>query len=245
MLLKFEHLGEKTINKIAEVALSTQLKKTEQLRVNVKTDPNLLAQGMLESLAIDCQGLIVEQSLRLETITITLNTIMVSPLKALMGNIQLTKPSEGKACILLTEADITSAFDTKIIKSQPTQAKIEGKLIQVTFQTFNVQLLDTGKILVSAQVNLENTRGIREVSLQMTPHICQLGNGVIIEDVEYLQEPTLSSVILQPIIEEAEKIFNLKNFRIDGFFLKVQDLKIMQGALKLKANAGMTHFPAV
>ena len=62
MFFKLDNLGEKTINKIAEVALSTKLEKRDKLAVKVKTDPNLLAKGTLESLVIDCQGLMVENA---------------------------------------------------------------------------------------------------------------------------------------------------------------------------------------
>ncbi|MEA5536432.1 DUF2993 domain-containing protein [Crocosphaera sp. XPORK-15E] len=245
MFLKFDNLGEKTINKIAEVALSTQLEQTEKLRVNVKTDPNLLAQGMLESLAIDCQGLILENSLRMETINITLNTIAVSPFKALMGNIQLTKPSEGKACILLTEVDITMSFAAEILRKNPknTQVILDKKVVMVHLQQVNCRLLETGKMLIIANVKVENTGECREVSLQITPRICQAGNGVIIEDIEYFQEPELSSIVLNPILEEAKNIFNLKKFKIEGFSLKIQEVNITKGSLKLQAEAGMTHFP--
>jgi hypothetical protein len=245
MFLKFDNLGEKTINKIAEVALSTQLEKTEKLRVKVKTDPNLLAQGTLESLVIYCQGLIVENALRMEAIKITLNSIAVSPLKALMGNIQLTKPSQGKACVLLTEADITQVFDREISKnkSKNTQVFINEKAVNISLHKVNCQLLETGKILIEGIVKLEDIREFKQVSLQITPKICQLGNGVILDDIEYLQETDLSSILLNPILEEAKNIFNLKNFKVDGFSLKVQQFNISQGSLQLQAEAGMTHFP--
>lgn len=243
MFSKFDNLGEKTINKIAEVALSSQLKETEQLKVNVKTDPNLLAKGMLESLVIDCQGLIAEKSLRMETINITLKTITVSPFKALMGKIELTQPSQGTASILLTEADLTRALDAKIRNYQSIQVQIENQSVSVNLQDVNCQLLETDKILITTKVWFENTEEMRNLSLRITPCIYQLGNGVVFENVEYLQEPALSSIILNPIVEEANNIFNLQNFKVDGFFLKVKKFTITQGGLQLQAEAGMTHFP--
>ncbi|MGB5768681.1 MAG: DUF2993 domain-containing protein [Crocosphaera sp.] len=246
MFLKFDDLGEKAINKIAEVALSTKLEQTEKLRVKVKTDPNLLAQGVLESLVIDCQGLIVENALRMETINITLKTIAVSPLKALMGNIQLTKPSQGKAYISLTEADITRVFDSQffIKKVENKQIIIDNKVVNVTLQQVNCKLLDTGKMLIEGLVKLQETGKLINISLQITPRICQAGNGVIIDDIEYLKEPYLSSVLLSFVREEAKKILNLNNFKLDGFYLKVQQFNITQGSLKLEADAAMNQFPS-
>ncbi|MGK7960413.1 LmeA family phospholipid-binding protein [Crocosphaera sp.] len=243
MFFKFDDLGEKTINKIAEVALSTKLDKRDKLAVKVKTDPNLLAKGTLESLVIDCQGLMVENALRMESINITLNTIAVSPFKALTGNIQLTQPSRGKACVVLTEKDISRVLEQAVLRKRQSEIMIDEQVIKVRLQRVKCNLLDTGKILIEGQVKREDTQKIKKVSLEIKPKICQAGNGVIMDEIEHLEEPDLSSILLNPILEEAKSILNLKNFKVDGLSLKVEEFNIKQGALQLEAEAGMTHFP--
>ncbi len=243
MFFKFDDLGEKTINKIAEVALSTKLEKRDKLAVKVKTDPNLLAKGTLESLVIDCQGLMVENALRMESINITLNTIAVSPFKALAGNIQLTQPSRGKACVLLTEKDISRVLEQAILRKRQNEIVIDEQVVKVSLQQVKCSLLETGKILIQGIVKREDTKNNKRVSLEIKPKICQGGQGVIIDEIEYLEEPDLSSILLNPILKEAQSILNLKNFKVDGFSLKVEEFNIKQGALQLQAEAGMTHFP--
>ncbi|MEL4893860.1 LmeA family phospholipid-binding protein [Crocosphaera sp. Alani8] len=243
MFFKLDDLGEKTINKIAEVALSTKLEKRDKLEVKVKTDPNLLAKGTLESLVIDCQGLMVENSLRMESINITLNTIAVSPLKALAGNIQLTQPSRGKACVLLREKDITRVLNREVLRRKQHEIVIDTQVVQVSLQQVKCNLLETGKILIEGEVKRKETKDIKPVSLEIQPKICQSGKGVTVDEIKYLEEPSLSSIILNPILEEAKNILNLKNFKVDGFSLRVEQFNIRHGALHLEAEAGMTHFP--
>lgn len=243
MFFKLDNLGEKTINKIAEVALSTKLEKRDKLAVKVKTDPNLLAKGTLESLVIDCQGLMVENALRMESINITLNSIAVSPFKALTGNIQLTQPSHGKACVLLTEKDITRVLDRAILRKKQNEIVIDEQVVKVSLKQVKCNLLDTGKILIQGIVKREDNQDDKNVSLEIKPEICRSGQGIIIDEIEYLEEPNLSSILLNPILQEAKNILNLKNFKVDGFSLKVEQFNIKQGALHLQAEAGMTHFP--
>ncbi|MGB5592946.1 MAG: DUF2993 domain-containing protein, partial [Crocosphaera sp.] len=102
----------------------------------------------------------------------------------------------------------------------------------------------TGKMLIEGLVKLQETGKLINISLQITPRICQAGNGVIIDDIEYLKEPYLSSVLLSFVREEAKKILNLNNFKLDGFYLKVQQFNITQGSLKLEADAAMNQFPS-
>lgn len=243
MFFKLDNLGEKTINKIAEVALSTKLEKRDKLAVKVKTDPNLLAKGTLESLVIDCQGLMVENALRMESINITLNSIAVSPFKALTGNIQLTQPSHGKACVLLTEKDITRVLDRAILRKKQNEIVIDEQVVKVSLKQVKCNLLDTGKILIQGIVKREDNQDNKNVSLEIKPEICRSGQGIIIDEIEYLEEPNLSSILLNPILQEAKNILNLKNFKVDGFSLKVEQFNIKQGALHLQAEAGMTYFP--
>ena len=224
MFFKLDNLGEKTINKIAEVALSTKLEKRDKLAVKVKTDPNLLAKGTLESLVIDCQGLMVENALRMESINITLNSIAVSPFKALTGNIQLTQPSHGKACVLLTEKDITRVLDRAILRKKQNEIVIDEQVVKVSLKQVKCNLLDTGKILIQGIVKREDNQDNKNVSLEIKPEICRSGQGIIINEIEYLEEPNLSSILLNPILQEAKNILNLKNFNcnlvISVFLLK-------------------------
>ena len=46
-------LGEQVLNKIAETALASQLEEVERLEVRVKTNLNKLANGDVDSIAIN------------------------------------------------------------------------------------------------------------------------------------------------------------------------------------------------
>jgi hypothetical protein len=89
--------GEQALNKLAEVALSTQLDEVEKLEVQVKTEPGKLAQGQLESITIDGDGLVMQEDLRMEKMEMQISSIAVNPMESSMGNIELTQPAEGKA----------------------------------------------------------------------------------------------------------------------------------------------------
>ena len=87
-------VGEKALNKVAEVALSTQLDESERLDVQLNTDPGQLAQGKVEALVIDGRGLVMQKDLRLQEMKIEMSSIAVNPMKALAGNLELSEPTE-------------------------------------------------------------------------------------------------------------------------------------------------------
>jgi len=72
-LPNLNHIGEATINKIATKAFETQVTQARELSVNVKVSRQNLRKGILESLEINGQGLIMKRGLSLEQMNISLH----------------------------------------------------------------------------------------------------------------------------------------------------------------------------
>jgi len=60
-------IGEQAMNKVAQMAIASQLEESESLSVSLKTDPGQLAQGAVDSVSIDGKGLVMQQDLRMES----------------------------------------------------------------------------------------------------------------------------------------------------------------------------------
>lgn len=246
MFPKFERIGEKTINKIAEVALASHFQQAEKLTVEVKTDPKNLAKGVLESLAIDGKGLVMQQNLQVEEMKIKLNKISVSPVKAIMGNIVLTQPSHGTARIVFNEDDLESAFKTKTFQQKISQHKIyiDEKLVKVNIKKIHVRILADGRIVVKIKIAVQDTGAIHKVCLIITPTICEQGKGVILDQVQCTQGQGLSPAIINTLIEETKNTLNLTNFQSEGqgLYFKINNLNIEEGKINVHAATGISNF---
>jgi hypothetical protein len=225
MLLNLENLGEKTLNKIAEMALASRFAQVDSLTVQIKTDPNLLSQGMLESLAIDGQGLRMNPSLRLQELRIDLQTIAVNPLKALRGNIQLTKPSTGTVRVVFHEEDLERAYRSSVLKDR----QIEGVSCRVGSRDGILVQLRTRSL----------TDGTREmIDLQVTPQ----ANPTGFVDIGGLE--SLPSDLAQALARKTQEIFQLQHFEMDGFTLSIESIELGEGQVTLRGRAGITRFPS-
>lgn len=240
LLSTFDSIGEKTINKIAEIAFKTQIKDAKYLRVEVKTDPQLLAKGVLESLHIDGNGLIMQENIPLEKMNITLNHIAVNPLKALMGNVQLTQPSKGKASLILSEKNIETALNVnhlnKRLRGENTEEKVE-------FTKVDCRILEDGRISLKTKFRSLNPPHSQSVCVIIKPRVCDSQGEIVIDDVMFTQGSHHSSLIVNVLLKEVAKIFNLKNLLLDGISLKVSSFRAEEGKLILFANAAITHLP--
>lgn len=242
---KFDNIGETTINKIAEMAFKSQIKNAEYLSVQVKTDSNKLSKGILESLTIDGYKLEIQKDLRLEKMQITLNNIAVSPLKALMGNVQLTQPSQGKACVVLSEKDIETALNLDNLNQQLQKDDIRhyNQSVKVRFFRVDCRILGDGRVMIKGKLKVINTQIIESVCLVIKPRICNSGQGIFLDEVKCTQGKQFSSILINSILEESAKILNLDNFLMDGISLDVNHLTMEDGKLNLLAIAEITHLP--
>ena len=206
---KVDSIGAKTINKIAEMAFKKQIKQAKNLTVKVTTNRQQLAKGILDSLDIDGDDLIMNRNVSLEKMKITLTNLAVSPLKALMGNVELTQPSQGQACIILNEKDIETALDINNLNQQLLPQK---QTIPAQFNQVNFQILADGKVKIKAKLQRLQSNQIEDICLTIKPRFCQDEQGVILDEAEHIEGDFWSSVLIQSLLGEAHKIFNLDNF---------------------------------
>ena len=240
-------LGEQALNKIAEVALSTQLDEVERLEVQVKTDPGKLAQGELESITINGDGLVMHDDLRMENMEMQISAIAVNPLQALMGNIKLTQPAEGKARVVLTEADINRAFNSEFIRSklQNIELNVEGKKAVIEPQQIKIQIPDSGKIEFFADTLLTNEIGAtKQMSFIATILVKTSKQSLLLESFSCTPNQGISLELAIAVLQKIKELLNLPYLELDGMALRVQDVDVEKGKLTLHSEARVKQIPS-
>ena len=241
-----KNLGEQALNKIAELALSSQLEDAERLEVKVNTTPEKLANGELESLLIKGKGLVIETDLRVEVLEIETKAIAVNPLKALTGNIQLTHPSEGTARLVLTETDLNCALNSAELRAKidvlDTYLSTGEKL---TVPQKKCQFREDGTVAIEALVELQPSGETQDVVFTATPKIARGERSVVLENIRYEPGKEISEDLIQAFLDKAEKMLDLRNFEKQGLALRIHRLTVEAGRITLSAVADITQFPSL
>jgi hypothetical protein len=213
--------------------------------VNVKIDRKSLSKGILESIIIDGHGLVMRRGLSLERMNISLHEIEVNPLKALMGDVQLTKPSQGKACIVLSEKDIETALNLAYLNEIAPQyhISVNNNPVRVNFKKISCHILEEKKVRVEAKLYIEETQSLKTICLTFKPVVCNSGKGIFLEDLECIEGEELCPILVDAFTAQIFFILNLNHFVIDGISLDVNNLDHQEGQITLSALAGITHFP--
>ena len=245
-MLGVENLGEQALNKIAKLALSSQLENADSLQVRIKTDPEKLASGELESFLIEGEGLVIETDLRVQVLEIAMKAIAVSPLKALRGKIELTQPSQGSARIVLTETDLNRALNSPDLRAKINvlDTYLSTGDVKLTVPQKKCQFREDGTVAVEAIVELQPSGETKEVAFTTTPNASG-GTGVVLEDIQYEPGKELSEDLTRAFLDKAEKMLDLRNFEKKGLALRINHLNIEAGKITLLAAADITEFPTL
>ena len=141
-------LGEQAINKAAEIGISNQLDEVEKLDVNIETDPLKLVSGSVDSVEIIGEGLVMKQDLRIEEMQLQTGSVSINPISAAFGKIELDRPTEAEAHVVLTEEDINRAFNSDFLhkKMEKLDVHVNGELAKVDNRTIEFGLPGEGKI---------------------------------------------------------------------------------------------------
>jgi hypothetical protein len=238
-------LGEQALDKAAEIGLSSQLDEVEKLHVDIRTDPLKLVQGEVEEVTIQGEGLVMQKDLRMEELNMHMDTVAINPLSAAFGKIELTKPTDASAQVVLLQDDINRAFNSEYIRSQLQSQKItvNGELRTIEPQKVDFRLPSHGKVDLNATVLLKETNETHQVAFSAVPCVTASGKTVTLENVEYGENREISPELTKALVNATSDILNLSNFDLQGMSLQVKQLQVEIGKLILQAAAHVEEIP--
>ncbi|ACB50460.1 unknown [Crocosphaera subtropica ATCC 51142] len=246
-MLGTESLGEQTLNTIAKLALSSQLKDCDHLDVTIKTSPEKIVNGEVESLLIEGKGLVIETDLRVESLEIAMKEIAIDPLKALTGNIELTQPTVGTAHLTLTQTDLNRAFNSRDLRNKINvlDTYLSRGETKVTVPEKRCKLYENGTVAVETLIQLQPSGETKEVAFTTTPKIAKGGRSIMLKDIDYAVGKEVSEDLTEAFLEVAKKMLNLSHFEKQGLALRINHLNIDADKITLSAAADITQFPTL
>lgn len=237
--------GEQAVNKVAEMAIASQMKHPAEIKVQIKTDLNKLARGQLDSMAIAIYGLLLPQDLKTEEFHLHIGQITVKPLSAIRGKIKLVHPSEGTLRFVISAASFTNALNAQVwhdgLRSpHPTS---QGAPDANTTLTPITCLLSERTITFTTAL-IQNHRQTEQIVLAVTPEISPEGEAIVFQDVRYVSGEEPFPKFTQALLNRMSQLLNLDDFAKKGMPLQIQQLTIDADKLALDAAAHIQQFPS-
>lgn len=239
-------IGEQAISKAAEIGMKSQLDEVEDLDVDIKANPLDLAQGKVESVTVDGQGMVMNEDLRADRLILHTDSIDLDPLKATFGNIELEKSTNAEAKLVLLEEDIQRAFNSAYIQDKLSnqQIELEGEKLTVNARNVKFTLPDRDRLYLQADINITESGETKQISLSAKPTVNSKANKIVLENVEYEDNNDNNSTLAKALLDSTEEILDLSNFELEEISLQIKKIEIGQGKLTIAGSALVEDFPA-
>lgn len=239
--------GEQTINKMAALAIASQLEQAEQIEVQIKTNIKKLAKGEVDSVAIQIRGLLVQQTLVVEELRLQIGRVMVKPFSALRGKIKLVHPSQGTLFISANEAALNHALNADRWRERTQQDEtIVNPARAFQIEQVNCSLSPEGYITFNSNLCWMNTGEIQSYIFAATPEIESSGKGLCLHvrsAQETLPQETLPELV-SALSTRLSKVFGLSDFEQKGTTLQIQQIDVEADKITLQAAAYIEQFPS-
>jgi hypothetical protein len=238
------NLGEQALNKVAEVGIASQLRSVENLEVSIETDPLKLVQGELDAVTVEGEGLVMQKDLRVERMEIETGRIGINPISAAFGKIELKHPTEATARIKLSEEDINRSFNSEFIlgKMQGIRAEADGKTQTVDVRRVDFRLSGDGRIAMCAEVFVHESAQEQQVRFTAAMRKSPDGSRILLEDVQYEGEG-FSHSLTEALLAKARELATISNFELDGMSLRLTQMDVEPGRLRLTTEMRAEKFP--
>lgn len=239
-----QNLGEQALDKVIEIAISSQLDEVEQVEVNIHTDPGKIIQGQVDSASFMGEGLVMKRDLRIAGIEVHTGSMAINPLKAVVGEVELTQPAHANTHILLTEEDINHALASDYLQSKMKNLEVRAKeeTITVDFQHITLRLLENNEMAFDGSIMLNSTREIKQFSAIVKPSLKNNGHRIELEIIS-AQGKGLELEFVTALFEKIIELLDFRNFELEGMSLQLKDLDIQRGKLLIRATTRLEQLP--
>lgn len=238
-------IGEQAISSAAETVIKSQLDSFDSLNIEVHTDPLKLTQGQLDSISVQGKGLVIQNDLRTEDLTLKTGPVDISMMKMAVGAFELDAPADAEARVVLKPEDVQTAFNAAYVKQKMRGQKVElssGEKVTTDASNVKFTIPEAGRIAVEADVMLIEKVETYHIAFSAKPKLVEQGYGVTLEDVQYDEGANDMPELTRSLIASTQDLLDFRTFDIGDITLQFTQLTVEPDQLVFQANARITSF---
>lgn len=238
-------LEEQALSQAAERTIAAQLDEVENIEVSVRTDLLKMVQGQADSVSLTAQGMVMQKDIRVHEMELHVQSIAVDLLRAIFGQIELDKPLDAIARLVLTEQDINRALNCDYIRSkfQNVELNLDEQMVTLAPQKLEVHLPGGGKLGFSGTIVLHELGKTRRVTFSALIRPRTMTQSLLLEAFHCTEGEGISLELAIAFLKKARALVNLPFFELDGMALRLKELDVQEGSLTLHTEAYIKHFP--
>jgi len=240
-------LEEQALSQATEMTIEARLDQVENIDVDIRTNLLKMAQGQVDSVSVSAQGLVMQKDIRVHEMELHTNSISVDLLRAVFGEIELDKPIDATARLVLTEQDLNRALKGDYVRSKfqslSLELNLDGQVTTLIPQQIEVHLPGEGKIGVSGTITLHEISQNRCLGFSAMIRLPTLSQPLLLEAFQCTKGDGISLELAIAFIKKAKELVNSSYIELEGTALRIKQLEVQKGSLMLHTEAYIKQLP--
>jgi hypothetical protein len=232
--------GDRLVSKAVTTAISALFRRTDQLEATVRAEPVAkLLQGSVDGFDLLGNGLEMYNGLRIEALELYLQAVSIDFGAIFRGAVSLRQPTQATMRVVLTEADLTTSFNTPFVVGKLQRLQFDGQ----SFGIRNTQMqLNADKTLgIQSQIQIGDGGDWTDIDLTAA---LEVEGRTRLQFVEVTYKGNEAAIALgQALVAHVNNLLDLDTFALDGTRLRVDRVRLLGKQIIFYGVAHIDHFP--
>ncbi|MUG98433.1 DUF2993 domain-containing protein [Scytonema sp. UIC 10036] len=244
-MLEQQKIEEQMLSQVAEKTLSQQMDSVDKIEVDVQTDLLKIIQGEVDGVSVAGRGLVIK-NIRLQELVLQTDGVSVNPLSALFGQVELNKPVNATARVVLTEADINNALKSNYIRSQMQDfyLNVDDRIVTLKPQEIQIYLPGSGKMTFNGKILVQDRGKTQSICFAAMVSPRTQDKPVMLENFNCTEGEGIALDIVVALMEKVKELLALPYFVFDDMALRVKEMKVQKESLRLLVEAYVKNLPS-
>lgn len=245
-MLEEQRLEEQVLSQAARVGISSQLNKTENIDIDVRTNLLKILLGKADSINFDGKGLTTQEGIRVQELEMHTDNISIDPLSAIFGQLKLNEPINTTIRVVLTEADINQALNSDFVRKQlsPIELNVDGEIVTLAIQQpMSLHLPDGEKMVFSGNMLITEKGQIREIEFNSSFFPRTNEKPALLQGFNCISGQGISVELSCAFMQKLKELVSLPYIELQGIALKIKQLEAQKGSLELLVEAHVYQLP--
>lgn len=232
--------GDRLVSKAVGAAIAALFKRSEKIEANVRAEPVAkLLQGSVDGFDFIGNGMLMYNGLRIAVMELYLQAVSIDFSAIFAGQVKLRQPTQASMRVVLTEADLTSSFNTQFVVEKLQRLQYQGQ--PLTFGNTQMTITPEKALRIQSEIKVGNTA--QPIAVDFTSRVdVEERRKIQFTDVTYQGDEEAVN-LSQALVNHVNDLLDLDKFALDGTQLRVDRLRVQNDAIVFYGSAQINQFP--
>lgn len=232
--------GDQLISKAVSGAIAALFKRTGKLQANVRAEPVAkLLQGSIDGFDFIGNSLLMYNGLRIEAMELYVQAVSIDFSAIFRGQVKLRQPTQATLRVVLSEADLTTSFNTPFVVEKLQKLQYQGQSLH--FQNTQMILNDDKSLRLKSQIRLGDAT--EPIDIDITAQL-QAEERRKIQFFNVTYEGDAEAIELgKALIEHVNNLLDLDKFALEGTQIRIDRLRLRNKQIIFYGIAKIEQFP--